>query len=507
MNPEFKTCGPCTLPEIMMLAALCLCAFVLFSVNNDFPLYFHADELKKVNFVIFGNQDFKHPILLLQLAKFANLFFQEVEPESLAIVGRSISATAGVAILIAGYFLSRHLLADAYRWLGAALIAVSPIVVVHAHYFKEDMVFTAACLFSLLFYIHFIEQRQRKHFIGLVIATGLALSAQYKSILLVPLYFLFPLLDSRIERKGLSRDLAKMFGFGLIITLVINYQAITNVDQLLRGIFWEVRHVSTGHTLRIYPLPNYFSYHLIKSLVPGLTIPVLVLGIAGLGTAIVRWKQVSTGWRLLAVYSVLFYLVHEITPMKPAPGFMRYMIPISPALLIFAAYSCRMIVSGISRYGSGIPRVAVMTFVIAVVAGPSLYKSIMLVKNLNENDTRLTAYRWLAERKDEGNVYFGKHTLLANKKSGRIYVLKKRRMKGLRDNGFKYAIASSFGYDPYFEGRLLEKQTSKVEVASTRFRDIFKNYPYHEIRPDYMSFAFSNPTIRIIDISKDPSQQ
>ena len=56
------------------------------------------------------------------------------------------------------------------------------------------MVFTAACLFSLLFYIHFIEQRQRKHFIGLVIASGLALSAQYKSILLVPLYFLFPLL-------------------------------------------------------------------------------------------------------------------------------------------------------------------------------------------------------------------------------------------------------------------------------------------------------------------------
>ena len=517
MNPDSKprssvfsgpdSGGPVSSRELWLLAALCLGAFVLFTYNNDFPLYFHADEWKKVEFVIFGDQDFKHPILLLQLAKFANLFFREINPDSVAIVGRYVSAIAGIAILVAGYLLSRHLIRDAYCWLAVSLMAISPILVVHAHYFKEDMVFTAACLFSVLFYIRFLDRRGNWQLVGLAVATGLAFSAQYKSVLLVPLYLLFPLLDSRIDRKGLYPGLLKNFGLALVIAVIVNYPALFDLQQLLYGISFEARHVTTGHTLEVHPLPHYFSYHLVNSLVPGLTLVALAFGIAGLLAVLLWWKRMSTGWRFLAVYAITFYFAHEVTPMKPAPGFMRYMIPITPVLLIFAASFTRLLVQQIEIRAAAVPAVAAVVVIVAVVAAPSLYRSMMLVRNLNENDTRLTAYEWLAERQDEGNVYFGKHTLLQNKKSGRVYVLNAKRMQGLRDHGFKYAISSSFGYDPYTQSKTMPDQSRKVRRASQRFDSIFEEYPYHEIEPDYMSFAFSNPTIRIIDISKDPAQQ
>ncbi len=66
-----------------LLVGICICSFILFIANNDFPLYFHADELKKLNFVLSGEQDFKHPVLLLQLARLANLLFREVDYQTL----------------------------------------------------------------------------------------------------------------------------------------------------------------------------------------------------------------------------------------------------------------------------------------------------------------------------------------------------------------------------------------------------------------------------------------
>lgn len=43
-------------------------------------------------------------------------------------------------------------------------------------------------------------------------------------------------------------------------------------------------------------------------------------------------------------------------------------------------------------------------------------------------------------------------------------------------------------------------QSDKVYAMSRGYRELFK-HPYTEIKPPYKSYAFSNPTIRIVDIS------
>jgi hypothetical protein len=487
--------------ELGILAVICIFSLALYTINNDFPLYFHADELKKLDFVLQGTQDFKHPILLLQLARIANLFFNEVDQNNLIIICRMVSAAGAVCITIAGFLISRQLFSRKFSWLSTVLIAISPTIVVHAHYFKEDMVFTAAAMFALFFYIQYLQHRSRKYFVGLCLATGCALAAQYKAVLLVPLLLIYPMLDNRIDRRVIYTRLLLGIAVALVFALLVNFPAVLNPEQLLWGISKETDHLSYGHTLRVYPLPHYFSFHLYNSLLPGLTAPVLILALLGFVTSVARWRHISTAYRVLIIYVLIYYFAHELTPMKPAPGFVRYMIPISPVLIIFCVTALSWLSGFISRL---IPlstaHIATLTLLVIIVAVP-LYKSIRLVTNFNHNDTRVEAFRWLSERKEDGEVYFGKQTLIPNKVSGRIYALGESELQDLRSAGFRYVVASSFGYDVYYRGATLEGQIPKVYRAKDRIDEIFRTYPYHEIQPHYTSFAYSNPVVRIIDIS------
>lgn len=58
-------------------------------------------------------------------------------------------------------------------------------------------------------------------------------------------------------------------------------------------------------------------------------------------------------------------------------------------------------------------------------------------------------------------------------------------------------VASSFHYDRYQLGTKLQNQ------RDAGYEFLFR-YPYAEIRPDYKSFAFSNPVLRIVDLRQPP---
>ena len=498
--------------DLIILFVVCIAAFFFYTYNNDFPIYFHSDEPKKFLFVLENTQDFKHPILMLQLGRIANFLLQTTDHASLAILCRSISALGGVAIIIMSYLIGRRHLGKSQLWFVIILVMTSPILVVHAHYYKEDMVFTASALLAIWCYLELLKDRSKRLTIALGVAMGLVLSAQYKSVLLIGLFFLFPLLDrvviSLSEEKapisGLYPKLLLSLGIGIIIALLINYPALLDPAQMIWGITKEKEHVSFGHTIRIYPLPHYFSFHIMKSLLPGITLPVLTLAAIGLVVSVFSWRRISTNHRFLLIFVIVFYLAHEITPMKPAPGFMRYMIPITPVLILFAGLGFQMICNLLKKSpSSGFSNAIGMLCMLLIFAFP-MYKSALLVDNLSQKDTRVAAFDWFKQRQGDGAVYFGKHTLLHNKESGRIYKLDKETIAQLRQAGFRYAIASSFGYDVYYYGAGLEKQIERVYRHKRRFEEIFNTLDYHEIAPNYQSFSFSNPVIRIIDLDSAP---
>ena len=60
-------------------------------------------------------------------------------------------------------------------------------------------------------------------------------------------------------------------------------------------------------------------------------------------------------------------------------------------------------------------------------------------------------------------------------------------------------VASSFMYDRYLLGGTLKDQEPDIYVKYQQYLDIFE-YPYTEILPTYKSIAFSNPTLKVIDL-------
>ena len=318
-----------------LLLIILLSAF-LNTHNINFPDYYHPDELKKVGFVLSGQQDFRHPILMLQTARLLNQALGLTDPNQLIILCRIVSASCGVLLVMLTYFLSRQSLGKNFALLAALALAVSPILVIHAHYFKEDIIFTACSFFSLLCFLKFLKERTPGSNFLLGFATGLAVSAQYKGVLLILLFFVFPKAIPEINRRGYYRSLFNSLGVMGLVFLLVNHPLFMDFRNFFSGFSDEAGHVFRGHILNVYPFHHWFGFHLVNSLVPGMSLLVTLLALGGLACTVRQWKSAAVPDKLLLTYTLIFYFFHEISPMKAFPDYMRYMIPIAPAMIYFA---------------------------------------------------------------------------------------------------------------------------------------------------------------------------
>ena len=84
----------------------------------------------------------------------------------------------------------------------------------------------------------------------------------------------------------------------------------------------------------------------------------------------------------------------------------------------------------------------------------------------------------------------------------RLHQLDHQITEELKAAGFRYVVASSLRYDLYYYGATLRHQKESVYEAKRTYDDLFDRFPYHEVNPEYKSFAYSNPVIRILDLDK-----
>ncbi len=309
--------------------------------NNDFPLGYHDDEPKKVWFIRVHAQDFHHPLLMLQAARVINAFLGLDAGQQVAVLGRSLSAVYATLSVLVLYALLRDLLSWPYRVLATLAFATSPILVVHAHYLKEDALLTCLCLLSLLCLLRFLEEPDRRRVVLLGLSTGLALSSHYKALLLFLLYAVtIPVIGARPLGRLYTR-LGQVGLLALCVFLVINYPLLFDPDRFMRGIQWDLARIETGHGIRFDPSSHFFSFHLVHSLVPGLTVAMALAALGGLVYVCVGRHRISAPDRIFLMYLALFHVSIELSASKPGPGFMRYVLPEVPILIYFALRVCR----------------------------------------------------------------------------------------------------------------------------------------------------------------------
>ncbi|MBI3466593.1 MAG: glycosyltransferase family 39 protein [Planctomycetes bacterium] len=468
-----------------LVLAACLNLYAI-----DFPLGYHYDEPKKVQFVRQGTQDFHLPLLMLELARGAVAVVQPKSDQQIAVVGRTVSAASGVAVVLFTFVLARRLMARGWALATALAAAVSPTIVVHAHYFKEDAIFTACMLLSLLALLRFLEGPNTISMIALGIATGLAWSAKYTGALLVLLYLAAPWIAPTPSRRAYFLGLLAAMGIAAWIFATVNWPMFDNFDQFLVGIRHESRHAVMGHDVRYPAVPHFFAFHFWHSLLPGMTPPVVAVGMAGMIWTAARWRQAALRERLLLVFVVGFYLVMELFPLKPDPDSGRYMLPIVPVLICFA---CRAVETASSAYRTRFRRWPMAFGVVALVVLP-LVDSVLLDLHLNR-DTRRTAVEWIAAT-GKGAVFEAHAGVRRDVRSVAELDVAQQRARGV-----SYLVASSFQYERYYRGSRTRGQSADVYRFHRRYEELFSQFPYAEFKPAYRGFAFSNPTIRVIDIT------
>jgi len=482
----------------IILVAILLFSLILNLYSIGFSLNYHFDEIKKVGFIINNAQDFHHPILMLQVVRVLNLFFQFSDVQDVVILGRITTAIFGTLIVFLMYLISRRFCNRKSSLIVALGVAVSPILVIHSHYLKEDIIFAFFALLSILSFLKFIKKQNKFNLIMLGISTGLAIASQYKGILFFIIYLLAPFylkFGGKFKYGKYYKNILIILLISLGIFLLVNYPLFYDFDSFRIGANLQFNHMLDGHSVVIPALPELFTFHFLNSLIPGMTLLIALFSLIGIIFCLIKWKKIRNGERILIFYVLLFYFITELSPLKPYPDFMRYVIPIVPFMIYFTFKITRIGFNFLNKFDKyrTLTKIIKVFLIILLILTP-LIATLKLNYNLNK-DTREQVLEWYDENKQIVKVEW---YVVSDPDFRYLY---EQDITKFQDRNIEFLIASSFSYERFLFGKKL--RYSKIdEDYSNPYENLF-SYPYVEIKPNYKSFAFSNPTLRIIDIRRN----
>lgn len=228
--------------QLALFAALFVGAFAFFSRHNDFPIYYHPDELSKGQQIVSGELNYHHPLLLLDAADLLlRMKGQPRTPENAVMAGRTASAIFTALSVV-------FLTALAWRragWQGAfltaALLPLVPLIYELAHYCKEDPALLVGVALSLLALDVFTEKpgAGTAAFVGA--ACAVAVSGKYLGMIL----FLVALPWVVWHGRRWTVSLAFLGAF-LAVLAIINLPYFLHPTALTHGLGYEINAAHVG---------------------------------------------------------------------------------------------------------------------------------------------------------------------------------------------------------------------------------------------------------------------
>jgi len=493
---------------IMWLALLAVFALslVLSSTNHNFPLGYHFDEPKKVNFVLTGEQDFHHPILMLELMRWANQWQTSRTPQEVVELGRTIMAIVGALIPVVMILAAIPYLGRWAAVLVGAVLAVTPTMVLHSHYVKEDILLVLLSWAALGGFAQYFRTRNEIWLLVAALCWGFAMGSHYKGLLVGVVATPFLLFDGALTWKMRGGWLLLISGLAVLGFLLPNAVILDQWDVFVSGFHHERNHALTGHFVPIYWSDFYLTYHLQYSLLPGLTYG---LGIAAVGSWLwwtVRIGSLQLGERLWLAFVWVSYLVPEISPLKPNPDEARYILPMVPGLIYFLVKSWQSLWLVRRQWFSRAETASSSTvlqwlrpvwrgslvLVGMTVVGLAVYDTVQLNHYLNR-DTRAELATWA---ESPGIKLLGEPMTGTDIYVPYAYDVDLER---LRQAGYTHYALSSFAYDPYLVTAHLTSQSPAVQARRSAYMTMLEKASI-KFKPKHRSFGFSNPTLVVVEL-------
>lgn len=391
----------------IILSAIVLAALVLrvWGIGFGLPFQAHQDEPIVVNHALaYGSGDlnphfFHIPPLtsyLLFLAygvlfiagkiagawgsaqDMALAFFRD--PTVFYLTGRLfIGVIPGVICVILTCCLASRLLSERACLYASSVMALAFINVVNSHYIYTDMILL---VFTLLAYSAFFRMYDRPslaNYCAAGVLVGLAAGTKYNGALLAATYILAHVLAVRKERRAsMKAYLSGMFFAGGISAVIafITVNPFALID--MRGFATSFCAQSGAFCY------TGLGHHLLYSLGEGMSMPLALLGIAGLALLALAGDR----GKILVSFPVIYYGVIVFR----SQHFARYILPLVPFLAIGASY----LVFHALPHAVRAPRLIKTITALAVIAlVPTTVKSVKADILFSSKDTRIEAAVWI----------------------------------------------------------------------------------------------------------------
>jgi hypothetical protein len=242
---------------------------------------------------------------------------------------------------------------------------------------------------------------------------------------------------------------------------------------------FEYRHAIEGHDVALPPQLTWGVFHLRESLWPGVGAPLLALGLIGLAAPFVAPRERLMPVALIAAFAVLWYDIHEATPLKPYPNFIRYMLPLVPLLAVLAASFVYEVLSRWDRRGV----IAALALVLAAL--PALSASVRI--NAHDIDPRAIVPPIVAASGARVIVdRYGDY-----ERARRILGLSFRPTADMAD----IVVTANLAYDR--ADNYLSPRDPDPQSMAGYYRGLFSR-PYLEVSNGRPTLAYFNPVLRVV---------
>ena len=473
--------------------AIACAAFLVFDAIPDLPAGTQVDEPKKARFVLEGRQDFFHPILMIQVVRLANLLAGHADVAAAVGLGRTMAALFGGLTVFATMVLARRVVGP---WLACAagiLAAVAPLTVFQAQLFKEDIFVAPWLLLGLAALDRLREQPNVGRALVFGLAAGLAVSSKYVGVILIPLACALPLfVPAPLSVRRYCGRIALSAAVGLAVFCVINAPLFANTATFTGGLGREIDHALTGHLIVSHGWYTWSVFHWATSLWPGLG-PVLALGgILGIVHAATTWRAAPPALRIVVMFAVAWYLLHEFSPMKPFGAVERHMTVMAGVFAVLAVY----LVDAIAARSPTAWRPLVAAGLVMAMAAPAAASSALIA---HSNDTRVIVHRILAQLDGASDSDW-----LATIESPNLPAYFAKSIDAI-DPAIAYVLIAESVARRFIAAGSFPRQPDDVYAAADRYRAMF-NRPALIVTSTAGAFSYRNMPLRIVALRGGPER-
>ncbi len=412
------------------------------------------------------------PIYVLKITGIFSAYIPGVDTSDLRVPGRAVSALADVATVALVYALGAMVWSRRVGLLASGLVAVAVLHVQLSHFFAVDTLMVLLCFATILFLVRVARSGNLKDsvlaglFLGLGLATKISLAPILAAYFVAHFMWAFGLAgsdDSRdapfADRIAASVNNAVLGGLFIVAAfLIAQPYALLDWSRFSTDIIEQsemVRRIRDYPYTRQYIDTTPYVYHIqqlaiwglglplgivawagtlyaavrglrlwwaVGYLVLGLCLPAAILIVSGGFAGIVLSSAIMVGALLVTIpirrpdTRITAMLLSWVVPYFLITGsfdvkFMRYMIPITPFLLLFGAYMLVDIWRGVGRMADGAKLVARAAFVAigTLALAATLFYTVSYLGIYGATHPAVSAGEWIQSNAPRDSLILREH--------------------------------------------------------------------------------------------------